>query len=118
MKALKVCNTEPEVAFYLPDDVKSDSEASTDLPPAGTYASVVLKLRMLVNAVRSSPQRRKVYEAACRAKNLTVIMVSLDCPTRWNSSLEMIKTAIKQKKALHEVDFSLYTNEFFLRLTA
>lgn len=52
------------------------------------------KIRALNAAIRTSPQRFELLENACNACHIKFCKPILDCPTRWNSTYDMIKNGL------------------------
>ncbi|XP_078446415.1 putative transcriptional regulator tpeD [Wolffia australiana] len=65
----------------------------------------VAKVHNLVRTIRSSTQRRELYTQACEddPKVEDTDMVVLDCPTRWNSTYDILTAAIEKRDVLDEV---------------
>lgn len=79
-------------------------------------------VRSLLSAIRCSVKRRDAYEHAERQLGLTVSLPSLDVPTRWSSTFNMIKNAYKARSILNTItskvnDLRSYavTNEVWMR---
>jgi hypothetical protein len=58
------------------------------------------KLHHIVTYVRATPQRREAYKRAAAMINHPYLMLTVDNETRWNSSLIMIQTAVKQRRVI------------------
>ena len=58
-------------------------------------------LRAGIRAIRSSPQRRSKYVRACKLlePSLKPVQLVLDVRTRWDSTYNMLRLAVKQQKA-------------------
>ncbi|XP_078432925.1 putative transcriptional regulator tpeD [Wolffia australiana] len=65
----------------------------------------VAKVRNLVRSIRSSTQRRELYTQACEDNPEVedTNMVVLDCPTRWNSTYDLLAAAVEKRDVLDEV---------------
>ena len=65
----------------------------------------ITKVRAAVKYVRSSPQRQKLFKACAEKEGIeSDSLLSLDVPTRWNSTFLMLDTAIKFQKAFDRLD--------------
>ena len=62
--------------------------------------SPLTKLRLCINTIRRSPKITKQLEEICDLQHINFCKLPNDCPTRWSSTYEMIRVAIKQKVAL------------------
>ena len=63
-------------------------------------SSLLERLRLIVKKLRSSPDQRKRFLGQCRLADVDELMLSLDVPTRWNSTFAMIQRAIKVREGL------------------
>ena len=99
-------DTENEYAADISDNddsVLNDSFDELLKFPDSMIGDAVTRVRVLVAAIRKSTQRRREYVKACiDLKTRNRRQISLDCPTRWNSTYEMLLTAIGNRPA---VDF-------------
>ncbi|KAJ6575957.1 hypothetical protein DFH09DRAFT_1311412 [Mycena vulgaris] len=88
---------ESEEAVAVGDD---DSEAAVPMP-TGIKASV-RKLRKVIRAVRSSPQRRQHWYQLLSPKKVIagVHMLILDVKTRWSSTHQMMDRAVKYRDSV------------------
>ena len=62
--------------------------------------SPLKKLRLCINTIRQSLKIIKQLEEICDLHHITFLKLPNDYPTRWSSTYEMIRIAIKQKVAL------------------
>lgn len=60
----------------------------------------VSKIRELNSAIRTSPQRFELLESSCNACQIQYRKPILDCPTRWNSTYDMIVNGLSLKPSL------------------
>ncbi|CAG8857663.1 42359_t:CDS:2, partial [Gigaspora margarita] len=51
-------------------------------------------IRELNSAIYSSPQRMELFENTCNTCHIKFIKPMLDCPTRWNSTYNMVKNGL------------------------
>jgi len=58
------------------------------------------KLRKIVTLIRSSPQRREIFNAHCIAAAKPPKSLILDVKTRWNSTMMMIERALEYKEII------------------
>ncbi|XP_078435011.1 putative transcriptional regulator tpeD [Wolffia australiana] len=65
----------------------------------------VAKVRNLVRSILSSTQQQELYTQACEddPKVEDTNMVVLDCPTRWNSTYNILVAAVEKRDVLDEV---------------
>ncbi len=64
------------------------------------------QLRRVVNSIRSSGQRRERFENICiNESKIDHLELIIDCPTRWNSSCDMIERALKMKPVSYIIIF-------------
>lgn len=56
-------------------------------------------LRHAVSTIRSSPQRRELFDKCCAKYGLGRKQLVIDVETRWNSTLAMFKRLLELKKA-------------------
>ncbi|CAG8834972.1 1455_t:CDS:2, partial [Gigaspora margarita] len=66
----------------------------------------VSKIRELNSAIRATPQRTELFENTCNACRIKFIKPILDCPTRWNSTFDMVKNGLLLKSALNTLTSS------------
>ncbi|CAG8803111.1 13958_t:CDS:2 [Dentiscutata erythropus] len=52
------------------------------------------------DAIHSTPKRHQAYLDICEYKSENLIIPSLDCDTRWNSTFTMLQLAIKMKNMI------------------
>jgi len=57
-------------------------------------------VRRVIGKIRSSPQRREIFEKQCNKYNIEHKNLILDVETRWNSTLAMLRRALEYKKPL------------------
>ncbi|PWA92130.1 zinc finger BED domain-containing protein RICESLEEPER 2 [Artemisia annua] len=71
-----------------------------------TYKKEVDTISLAVKYIKHSSQRvTKFKESVEKASTSNKILIS-ECPTRWNSTHDMLKTAIELKEAFLDYDFS------------
>jgi hypothetical protein len=80
----------------LSDSVLAISQASDD----ALSLHALGKLHHIVTYVRATPQRREAYKRAAAMIDHPDLMLTVDNETRWNSSLIMIQTAVKQRRVI------------------
>ncbi|KAD3336325.1 hypothetical protein E3N88_31844 [Mikania micrantha] len=72
------------------------------------------RIRNAIRYVRISPKRLELFKKCAKASNIdSKSFLCLDCPTRWNSTYEMLFRAQKFEKAFDEYDLedSNYRND-------
>ncbi|CAG8842418.1 18722_t:CDS:2, partial [Racocetra persica] len=62
-------------------------------------SNIIKKVRDCVKAIHTSPKCRQAFVDACDYEVIDIIIPSLDCTTRWNSTYNMLNSAIKVKQA-------------------
>ena len=68
-----------------------------------TLGKVVAKFRTLVRAARNGSQQWLMYAKLCAdLKMFDSNLLELDCPTRWNSTYDMLRAAIEKRAILDE----------------
>lgn len=78
---------------------ESESELSDDI--VGTELSSIFKVRKLFKTFRTSEQLQTKLKNCCDTINIKYIKPQIDVRTRWNSTYDMIKSAIELKPALN-----------------
>lgn len=56
------------------------------------------KLRIGTRTIRASPQRREYFEEQCKTYGVKHKELLTDCPTRWNSTLVMLKRLVELRE--------------------
>ncbi|XP_078433663.1 putative transcriptional regulator tpeD [Wolffia australiana] len=89
-------------------DVYSVSDEIDGLRKPLCLGDAVAKVRNLVRSIRSSTQRGELYTQACEddPEVEDTNMVVLDCPTRWNSTYDMLAAAVEKRDVLDEVSMA------------
>ena len=81
------------------EEYEEDEVEVTSQKPFG---AILRRLRKLVIAVNSTPQRIHQYKELCeRYKMSNKNLLTIDVPTRWNSTYDMITTACDKRKVLN-----------------
>ncbi|KAK4037555.1 hypothetical protein OUZ56_029587 [Daphnia magna] len=94
---LKAANTELSATAEGFDlELEDDAEFVNEDMVASK--NIIRKLRRLVNSIKSSGQRRELFEASCEDVNVDQLQLIIDCPTRWNSTCTLMKRALKMKQ--------------------
>ena len=76
-----------------------------------TLGEAVAKVRTLVRATRNGSQRQLMYVKLCTdLKMYDNNLLELDCPTRWNSTYNMIRATIEKRVVLDEGTSHFKTN--------
>lgn len=65
-----------------------------------SIVELISKLRTVCKKIRGSEQLRNQFELLCAPANITYVKPILDVKTRWDSTLDMIRTAFRLKPAL------------------
>ncbi|CAD6236489.1 GSCOCG00008209001-RA-CDS, partial [Cotesia congregata] len=61
----------------------------------------ITKIRSIFRKIRRSEKLKKIFHSDCETVNLpTNLNPILDCPTRWNSTHDMIGVALKLKQGI------------------
>lgn len=98
-----LCSTadifEPSLEIDEPDDEDTVEEAYEETD-AEAFSLVVYNIRETFKKIRNSQSIRKQFIAFCGAKEIDYLKPILDVQTRWNSTFEMLKRALKLKEAL------------------
>ena len=69
------------------------------------------KVRTLVRATHNGSQQRLMYAKLCaNLKMSNNNLLELDCPTRWNSTYDMLRAAIEKRAILDEGTSHFKTN--------
>ena len=105
-------------AFDYASDI--DVEEDVDIGPSTstsmhrvhvTLGEAVAKVRNLVRATRNGSQRRLMYAKLCADLKMSDNnLLELDCPTRWNSTYDMLRAAIEKRVVLDEGTSHFKTN--------
>ena len=91
-------------------DVGPSTSTSMHRVPV-TLGEAVAKVRTLVRATRNGSQRRLMYAKLCADLNMSNNnLLELDCPTRWNSTYDMLRAAIEKRAVLDEGTSHFKTN--------
>ena len=69
----------------------------------GKIKAIIQNVRESVKCINHNDARWKVFNDVFEQKHLKERKLILDCPTRWNSTFQMLLTALKFK-----IDFSAY----------
>jgi len=79
-----------------------EAKATEDTDSSSTYDGAIAKLHYIVNHIRITPQRRELYvsEQAASLCMSPDFMVVMDNATRWNSTYNMIKAALKLRQRI------------------
>ena len=103
-------DNEQLTAFDYASDM--DVEEDVDVGPSTstsmhrvhvTLGEAVAKVRTLVRATRNGSQRRLMYaKLGADLKMSDNNLLELDCPTRWNSTYDMVRAAIEKRAILDE----------------
>ena len=76
-----------------------------------TLGEAVAKFRNLVRATRNGSQRWLMYAKLCSDLKMSDNnLLELDCPTRWNSTYDMLQAAIEKRAILDEGTSHFKTN--------
>lgn len=62
---------------------------SPDDEDAISFEATLERIREIAKAIRSSPQRWDIFQAACRSYNIAPVTISIDVLTRWSSTCDM-----------------------------
>ena len=77
---------------------EDDIEVNSQRP----FGAILHRLRKLVLAVNSTPQRIHQYKELCEGYKMSnKNLLTIDVPTRWNSTYFMITTAWDKRKVLN-----------------
>lgn len=77
-------------------------------------APSIASIRAAVRYVRSSPTRlAKFKEVAENEQIISSALLSLDVPTRWNSTYLMLEAAVKYQKAFNALEDDLHYQNYF-----
>ena len=92
--------------------------------PKTHIGKLLRRLRRMIVAIKMSPTNKRRYEVLCDEQKLDKNKLSLDCKTRWNSTLEMINKALAKKVVLEKMatdvlnapkeDFTITASEWTL----
>lgn len=100
---------EEKILEDLDDDMEEDSTLST---PIG---KIISKVRNLFKKIRFSEQLREKLRSYCIVEKIDFIEPVRDIKTRWNSTFDMLSTAIRLKRALELLIMSVEKKKnFFL----
>jgi hypothetical protein len=83
---------------------KGTTDDTSDLPHTDNYDGTIAKLHHIVYHIRMTPQRRDLYaseQAASLCASLEFMVVA-DNATRWNSTYNMINSALKLQQRIDE----------------
>ncbi|KZS09848.1 Uncharacterized protein APZ42_025826 [Daphnia magna] len=83
-------------------DLELEDDAEFENEDMVASNNIIRKLRRLVNSIRSSGQRRELFEASCEDVNVNPLELIIDCPLRWNSTCAMMERALKMKQKSNE----------------
>ena len=93
--------------IYDSDDDLSFEEEDEEETNEGEIAAlkelshIVYKIRLLHKKIRNSEALQGKMEACCKVCEIKSKMPTLDCKTRWNSTLEMLSCSVYLKDALN-----------------
>ena len=113
-------DVEPTMDVDTDDDLYFSEEEEVDTrdvltPERVTLGTAVSKLRILVRAIGYSEKRTRQYLSLCEERIKRKEMTDknkliLDCPTRWNSTFDMIKVALTKRDVIDVMSLSCPTN--------
>ena len=110
---------ENEIYLELTGDIDALLPRSPMLMPPSSgnpIGTLIRRIRSMIVAINMSPKRINMYKCLCEAfKLVDCNKLSLDCSTRWNSTLNMINQALLKRIVLEKmaVDcFNLSKDDF------
>lgn len=88
-------NTVGDGDSYIPSDDESDDDDAVGMERKETAKAlpVIAKMRKGVSAIRSSPQRREMFQKQCNVAGVNHKNLTLDVRTRFNATLTMMERA-------------------------
>lgn len=91
---LKELKIQPEV---VQEENSDDSDIENE-----DYSTPLSRLRSLIKKIRNSEIVKNKYKGACETAGIdSTINPVLDCPTRWNSTFQMLEVALKVRNGLN-----------------
>ncbi|KZS09722.1 Ninjurin C-like protein [Daphnia magna] len=83
------------------EDLELEDDAEFENEDMVASNNIIEKLRRLVNSIRSSGQRRELFEASCEDVNVDPLQLIIDCPTRFKQ--EYFRQAGWPKRKMNEM---------------
>ena len=92
------CENEESSSADVSESEESDDELEEGV--GNQWIDAIQKIRNTNKKIRNSESIAKLFEDCCKIKKEDYVMPTLDIPTRWNSTHDMVQKAIKLKKGL------------------
>lgn len=105
------------------DDISEDEDQENLEEIIEDSSTATMKLRSVISKIRKSEVLRNKFRSACETAGVpTTLTPTLDCPTRWNSTHDMLGVALKLRGGINTLcgtvpelsDFQISGTEWIL----